>query len=227
LGKRRKPPVVVPEIKPPALPPLVRRHKGGGDVLLHAPWPQLEGAATDPHRHTNLLRLRRRGKELRGEEMGPQILVRVNPQKTLANHREDGRLRNGVGVEVMQLHPVVVQERPHETARWHSKPPLMEGDKADHVPQRQSRVGLARSHPLWLQPTGEGTEQTIGDKGLQIPHDDGGGRPRVARWNDSHLVSHRRTKVVQAEGMRCAVFFPLAILLGCGNQSRRRAQMAG
>jgi hypothetical protein len=81
LRKRRKHPAVVPKIKPPVLPPLVRRHKGGRDVLLHAPRPQLEGAATDPHRHTNLLRLRRRGEELRGEEMGPQVPVRVNPKK--------------------------------------------------------------------------------------------------------------------------------------------------
>jgi hypothetical protein len=148
------------------MPPLVRRHKGGGDVLLRAPLPQLEGAATGPHRHTDLLFPRRQGKELHGEEMGPQILVRVNPQKTLANRREDGRLRNGVRVEVVQLYPVVVQERPHEAARWHSKPPLMEGDKADHVPRRRSRVSLARDHPLRLWPTGEGTEQTIVDKGL-------------------------------------------------------------
>jgi hypothetical protein len=108
LRKRRKHPAVVLEIKPPVLSPLVRRHKGGRDVLLRAPRPQLEGAATDPHRHTNLLRVRRRGEELCGEEMGPQVPVRVNPQKTLANRREDCRLCNGVGVEVMQLHPVVV-----------------------------------------------------------------------------------------------------------------------
>jgi hypothetical protein len=33
-----------------------------------------------------------------------------------------------------------MQERPHETACWHSEPPLMEGDKAQHVPQRRGRV---------------------------------------------------------------------------------------
>jgi hypothetical protein len=49
--------------------------------------------------------------------MGPRILVNVDPQKTLANRREDGRLRDGVRVEVVQLHPVVVQERPHKAAR--------------------------------------------------------------------------------------------------------------
>jgi hypothetical protein len=228
LRKWRKPPVVVPEIKPPVLPPLVRRHKGGRDVLLHAPQPQLEGAATGPHRHTDLLRVCRHGEELRGEEMGPQVPVRVNPQKTLANHREDGRLRNRVGVEVMQLHPVVVQERSHEAARWHSKPPLMERDETDHVPRRRSQVGLAPGgHPLRLWPAGERTEQTIGNKGLQILHSNGGERPRVARRNDGHLVSHRRTEVVEAEGMRCAVFSSLAILLGCRNQSRRQAQMVG
>jgi hypothetical protein len=101
-------------------------------------------STTGPHHHTDLLRLRRRDKELRGEEMGPQVPVRVNPQKTLANRCEDGRLHNRVGVEVMQLHPVVVQEHPHEAARWHSEPPLMEGDKTDHIPRRRSRVSLAR-----------------------------------------------------------------------------------
>jgi hypothetical protein len=46
LRKRWKHPAVVPEIKPPVLPPLVQRCKGGRDVLLHVPRPQLEGAAT-------------------------------------------------------------------------------------------------------------------------------------------------------------------------------------
>jgi hypothetical protein len=105
LRKQRKHPVVVPEIKPPVLPPLVRRYKRGRDVLLRAPRPQLEGAATGPHRHADHLHVRRRGEELHGEEMGPQFPVRVNPQNTLANHCDYGRLRNGVGVEVMQLHP--------------------------------------------------------------------------------------------------------------------------
>jgi hypothetical protein len=59
LRKRQEPPVIVLEIKPPALPPLVRSHEGAGDVLLHAPWPQLEGAAPSPHRHADLLPLRR------------------------------------------------------------------------------------------------------------------------------------------------------------------------
>jgi hypothetical protein len=107
------------------------------------PRPQLEGTASSPHRHTDLLHVRRHGEELRGEEMGPQVPVGFNPQKPLANRRENVRLRDGVGVEVMQLHPVVVRERPHEAARRHPKPPLMEGGETDHVPRRRSQVGLA------------------------------------------------------------------------------------
>jgi hypothetical protein len=37
LRKRREPPIAIPEVKPPTMPPLVRRHKDGGDVLLRAP----------------------------------------------------------------------------------------------------------------------------------------------------------------------------------------------
>jgi hypothetical protein len=116
LRKRREPPIVVPEVKPPVLPPLVRRHKDGGDVLLRARLPQLEDPATGPHRHADSLSPRRRGERLRGEEMGPQIPVGVNPQKSFANRHEDGRLRDGVGVEIVQLHPVEMLDRPHETA---------------------------------------------------------------------------------------------------------------
>jgi hypothetical protein len=75
LRKRREPPVVVPEIKPPALPPLVRRREDSGDVLLRPRLPQLEDAATSPHRHAISSCPRRRGKKLRGEEMGPQVPV--------------------------------------------------------------------------------------------------------------------------------------------------------
>jgi hypothetical protein len=160
--------------------------------------------------------------------MGPQVLVGVNPQKPLANRHENSRLRDGVGVEVVKLHPVVMRERPHEAARRHPKPPLMKGGETDHVPRRRSRFDLAPGgQPLSLQPVGERTEQTLGNKGLQILHSDGGERPRVAWRNDGRLVHHRRAKAVEAEGMRCAVFSSLSTLSGCEDKSRRQAQMAG
>jgi hypothetical protein len=81
LRKRQEPPIVIPEVKSPALPPLVRRYKDGGDVLLRARLPQLEGAATSPHRHADLLFPRRQGKKLRGEEIGLQTTPRGSPQR--------------------------------------------------------------------------------------------------------------------------------------------------
>jgi hypothetical protein len=160
--------------------------------------------------------------------MGPQVPMGVNPQKPLTNHHENSRLHDGVGVEVMQLHPVVVRERQHEAARRHPKPPLMERGETDHVPRRRSRVGLApEGQPLRLRPVGERMEQTLGNKGLQILHSDGGERPRVARRNDGRLIGHRRTGAVGAEETRCTVFSSLSTPSGCENKGRRQAQMAG
>jgi hypothetical protein len=151
LRKRREPPVVISEIKPPALPPFVRRHEDGGDVLQRPRLPQLEDAATGPHRHADPSFPRRRGKKLRGEEMGPQVPVRVNPQVAFTNRREDGGLRDGVGTEVVQLHPLDVQNHPHKTACRHSEPPLVKGDEAHHIPRRRGPGGSApRGHPLRL-----------------------------------------------------------------------------
>jgi hypothetical protein len=53
LIKRREPPVVISEIEPLALPPFVRRREDGGDVLQRPRLPQLEDAATGPHRHVD------------------------------------------------------------------------------------------------------------------------------------------------------------------------------
>jgi hypothetical protein len=203
LRKRREPPIVIPEVKPPVLSPLVRRHKDGGDVLLRARLPQLE--------------------------TGPQIPVGVNPQKAFTNRREDGRLCDGVGVEIVQLHPVVMQERPHETACWHSEPSLMEGDETQHIPRWRGRGSPARmDHPLRLRVTREGTEQAIGDKGLQVIHRDGGERPRVARRNDGYPVCHHQAKRVAAERARCVVFFlwlfPWVVETKAGGEQRSKEQ---
>jgi hypothetical protein len=167
--------------------------------------PQLEDAATGPHRHANSSFPRRQGKRLRGEEMGPQIPVGVNPQKPFANRREDGCLCNGVGAKIVQLHPVEMQNCSHETTCWHSEPPLMEGDETQHIPRWRGWGGSARrGHPLRLRVTREGTKQAISNKGLQIVHRDGRERPWVARRNP---IDHHRAKEVAAERTRCTAFF--------------------
>jgi hypothetical protein len=224
LRKRWEPPLVVPKVKPPTLPPLVRRGKDGRDVLLHTCLPQLKDVATGPHHHANSPLPRRQGKRLRGEEMGPQIPVGVNPQKPFANRREDGCLRDGVGAEIMQLHPVEMQNRPHKTTHWHSESPLVERDETQHIPRRRGWGGSARrGHPLRLRLTREGTKQAIGNKGLQIIHRDGRERPRVARRDDGHPIGHHQAKEVAVERTRCTAFFLWLFPLGCGNLSGRRA----
>jgi hypothetical protein len=88
--------------------------------------------------------------------MGPQVLVGGNPQISFTNCREDGCLRDGVGAEIVQLHPVDVQNRPHKTACRHSEPPLVKGDEAHHIPRWRGRGGSARrGHPLRLRVTGK------------------------------------------------------------------------
>jgi hypothetical protein len=143
---------------------------------------------------------------------------------SIPNRRKDGCLRDRVGVEIVQLHPIEMQNRPHETACWHSEPPLMERDETQHIPRRRGRGGSTRrDHPLRLRVTGEGTKQAIGNKGLQIVRRDGGERPRVARRNDGYPVDHHQAKGVAAERTRCTVFLSLAVPSCCGKQSGRQA----
>jgi hypothetical protein len=131
-----------------------------------------------------------------------------NPQKPFANRHEDGCLRDGFGAEIVQLHPVEVQNCPHETTCWHSEPPLVKRDETQHIPRRRGKGGPARrGHPLQLWVTGEATKQAVGNEGLQIVRRDGGERPRVARQNDGHPIGHHQAKEVAAERTRCAVFF--------------------
>jgi hypothetical protein len=140
LRKRREPPVVISEIKPPTLPPFVRRRKDGRDVLQRPRLPQLEDAATGPHRHANCSLPHRRGKKLRRKEMGPQVPVGGNPQISFTNRREDGCLRDGVGTEIVQLHPVDVQDRPHKNGLPALRTPAREMRRSSpHTPAAGTR----------------------------------------------------------------------------------------
>jgi hypothetical protein len=156
--------------------------------------------------------------------MGPQVPVGGNPQISFANRREDGCLRDGVGTEVVQLHPVDMQNRPHKTACRHSEPPLVKGDEAHHIPRRRGRGGSARrGHPLRLRVTGERAKQTISNKGLQVIRRDGGERPRVARakqWSPDRPSPSRRGGGGEDWVLG---FLSLAIPSGCKNLSGRRA----
>ena len=77
----------------------------------------LESAAIGPHRLSRAHRARRLGGEPRPKEVEPQLLVGGNAQVPLADGDEDGCLCDGVGVEVVNLHAIVVWECPHEPVR--------------------------------------------------------------------------------------------------------------
>jgi hypothetical protein len=155
--------------------------------------------------------------------MSPQVPVRVNPQVSFTNRREDGGLRDGVGTKVMQLHPVDMQNRPHKTACRHSEPPLVKGDEAHDIPWRWGRGGSARGrHPLRLRVTGERAKQTLSNKGPQVIRRDGGERPRVVRQSNGHPVGHHQAEEVAAERDWVSGFLSLAIPSGCENLRRRQ-----
>ena len=93
----------------------------------------LESAATGPHRLLHAQRARRLGGEPCPKEVEPQLPVGGNAQVPLTDGDKDGRLRDGVGVEVLELHAVVVRERPHEPVRRHTEATLMEGHEAHDI----------------------------------------------------------------------------------------------
>jgi len=58
--------------------------------------------------------------------MPPQVPVDWDPQVALADGNKDHRLRDGVGSEIVQLHPVVVAERTDEPTGGDAEAPLVQ-----------------------------------------------------------------------------------------------------
>ena len=77
----------------------------------------MESAAAGPHHLPHARRARRLSGMTRLEEVEPHLPVGCNAQIPLTDGDEDGRLCNGVRVEVVELHTVVVRERPYELIR--------------------------------------------------------------------------------------------------------------
>jgi hypothetical protein len=95
--------------------------------------------------------------------------VGLNPQEPLVDGGEDGRLHNGVGVEVVQLHLIVVWQGPHEVAHRNPEAPFMERGEANDVAHGRIRhLLVVRRDPLRLRARGSGPEQTSINQRLQI-----------------------------------------------------------
>ena len=107
-------------------------------VLAH-----MESAAAGPHRLPCARCTRQLGGVPRPEEVEPQLPMGSNPQIPLIDSDEDGRLRDGIGVEVVELHTVVVRERPHEPIHRDTEAALMKGDEAHDVTVARPQLRLA------------------------------------------------------------------------------------
>ena len=77
-----------------------------------------ESAAVGPQRLLRARRARQLGVEPRLKEVEPQLPVGGDAWVPLTDDDEDGYLHDGVGVEVVELHAVVLRERPHELVHW-------------------------------------------------------------------------------------------------------------
>ena len=71
-------------------------------------------------------------------------------------------------MEVVELHAIVMRERPHEPVRRHAEATLVEGHEAHDIAITWPRLRLAPwSNPLWPVGVGDRVEETIVDERLQ------------------------------------------------------------
>jgi hypothetical protein len=64
------------------------------------------------------------------EEVEPQVPAHQDLQESLAYGNEGSRLQDGIGAEVVELHPIVVAQPPHEPARRRVEAALVQADVA-------------------------------------------------------------------------------------------------
>ena len=113
-----------------------------------------------------------------------------NPQVPLADGNEDGRLCDGVGVEVVELHAIVVRERLHEPIRRDAEAALVKGDEAHDVAVARPRLWLAvQSDPLWLGGVRHRTKESAVDERLECLHGNIGRIPGV-RLDNNDVADH-------------------------------------
>ena len=77
-------------------------------------------------------------------QMKPQIPVRHHPQVAFTHHDKNRRGGDGVQRKMLELHTVVVAERPHEAAWGRTEAVAMKLGKGNHIPLRRSRLPVVR-----------------------------------------------------------------------------------
>ena len=113
-----------------------------------------------------------------------------NPQVPLADGNKDSRLSDGVGIEVVELHAVVVRERPHEPIRRDAEAVLVKGDEAHDVTVARPQLWLTRrSDPLRPVGVRPQRKEFAVDERLKHLHGDVRWIPRVC-LDDNDVAGH-------------------------------------
>jgi hypothetical protein len=135
-GQRR--PAVVVDVEPPLVPLRHTRRQANRDVLLSPrAFPKAKPDAPNgiecPVTH---------GLEVVPEE----IQVGLDPQPSLAQDHEDRDVEDRVGVEVVELKPVVVQQSAKEWPHREVQAALEEAVEGDHLAGARARLRLSEDH---------------------------------------------------------------------------------
>jgi hypothetical protein len=163
LGERWEQLAVVPEVEPPALPPLVRGRKDGRNVLRCPRLPQQESAAAGPHCCTDPPLPRRQGERLGEEEMGPQIPMGSDPQIPFAHRYAESPL-----VEGDEAHDVPRRWGWSDSARGRNPLRSLPASKGAKQTFANQLLQIARRH------RGKWPRIARGDDGHSVSHQQGG-----------------------------------------------------
>ena len=96
-------------------------------------------------------------------QMKPQIPVRYHPQIAFTYRGKNRRGSDGVRRKMLELHTIVLAERPHEVARRRTEAVTMKLGEGDHVPLRRSRLPVVcqRRDPLRSRRGNTGAQEPL------------------------------------------------------------------
>ena len=114
------------------MPPLVGGRQTHQRVFTDPVVMELDVGAS--HWHSQLLFLLPLLQEGDGEEIPPQVEVGTNPQESLTQGDECRNVLDSIGIKVLQLYLIVVQQSPKELVGRGGESPLVEVSEGYDIP---------------------------------------------------------------------------------------------
>ena len=151
--------------------PLVGRRQTHRRVFVHPVVAEMD--AGTPHRHAQLLPPNSLVRQVDGEEIPPQIEVGTDPQKPLTQDDECHNVLNPVGIKVLQLHLVVIQQLSKELMSRYGESPLVEVSEGHDIPFGRRRLILITRQQPPLS-SGRWAEEAAVDEALQTSRGNAG-----------------------------------------------------